>query len=1222
MDYSQIAASDTIRILVATDSHVGYNERDHIRGDDSWKSFHEVMCLAKERDVDMVLLGGDLFHENKPSRKSMYQVMRSLRMNCLGEKPCELEVLSDMSENFQGAFNHVNYEDPDINVSIPVFSIHGNHDDPSGEGHFAALDLLQVSGLVNYFGRTPESDNIQIKPVLLQKGNTKLALYGMSNVRDERLFRTFRDGKVKFFQPSTQKQDWFNVMTVHQNHHAYTETSFLPENFLPSFLDLVVWGHEHECLINPKYNPEMNFHVMQPGSSVATSLMPGEAVAKHVAIVSVTGRDFKVEPIRLKTVRPFAMKEIVLSEEKDIKKIARKDDHRAELTRHLITVVDELIEQAKAEWIETQEDDDPEEDAPKPLIRLRVEYSAPGGGNYDCENPQRFSNRFIEKVANVNDVIQFYRKKTSGSRQTKGAADMPEDSVLAQLAIDSVRIEKLVREFLQAQNLTILPQNSFGDAVSQFVDKDDRHAMETFVQYSLKSQVKHLMDVDKVDEDDLMDMVDQYRSKQEQLFAAGELKRVRKAKIRPKPDGWNSDFDGSWEDQPGAILFSDNDAQEDEDEAASVVAAPRGRGKTAGTKKAAAPAKKAAPAKGGRGKKKVVEQSEEEEEDNNILMVDSDGEESQLFVQPAAPKGATQKAAARKASPIKRAPAPRGSGRATGSAAAKSQAKLNFSQASFPQPRSQANGTSKKMQAIHDDISDEDEAFEPAPSTATFFTVTAMSLSQTLETPSAGKYEQPTGLFINNEWVKGVDGKTFETINPTNEKPIVAVHEATEKDVDIAVSTARKAFEGEWRKVDAGTRGRYLTNLADLMEKHVDILAAIESLDNGKALGMAKVDVNMSAGCIRYYGGWADKIPGKVIETNSETFNYTRQEPIGVCGQIIPWNFPLLMWTWKIGPAIACGNVVVLKSAEQTPLSALYVCNLVKEAGFPPGVINVISGFGKIAGAALSAHMDVDKIAFTGSTVVGRQVMKAAAGSNLKKVTLELGGKSPNIVFKDADIDNAISWVNFGIFFNHGQCCCAGSRIYVQEDIYDKFVEKFKERAEKNVVGDPFDEKTFQGPQVSQLQYDRIMGYIDAGKKEGAKVETGGERHGKEGYFVKPTIFSNVSEDMKIMQEEIFGPVCSIAKFKTEEDAIRVGNATTYGLAAAVHTSNLNTAIRVSNALKAGTVWVNQYNMLHHMLPFGGYKESGIGRELGEAALANYSQTKTVSIRLGDALFG
>jgi len=297
-------------------------------------------------------------------------------------------------------------------------------------------------------------------------------------------------------------------------------------------------------------------------------------------------------------------------------------------------------------------------------------------------------------------------------------------------------------------------------------------------------------------------------------------------------------------------------------------------------------------------------------------------------------------------------------------------------------------------------------------------------------------------------------------------------------------------------------------------------------------------------------------------------------------------------------------------------------CTLVKEAGFPPGVINILSGFGRVAGAAISSHMDIDKVAFTGSTVVGRQIMKAAAGSNLKRVTLELGGKSPNIVFDDANIDNAISWVNFGIFYNHGQCCCAGSRIYVQEGIYDKFIQRFKERATKNVVGDPFDQQTFQGPQVSQVQFDRIMSYIEHGKQAGAKIEIGGNRKGNKGYFIEPTIFSNVSEDMKIMQEEIFGPVCSISKFKTKEDAIRLGNSTTYGLAAAVHTSNLNTAIEVSNALRAGTVWVNTYNTLHHQLPFGGYKDSGIGRELGEAVLDNYIQTKTVSIRLGDALFG
>lgn len=287
------------------------------------------------------------------------------------------------------------------------------------------------------------------------------------------------------------------------------------------------------------------------------------------------------------------------------------------------------------------------------------------------------------------------------------------------------------------------------------------------------------------------------------------------------------------------------------------------------------------------------------------------------------------------------------------------------------------------------------------------------------------------------------------------------------------------------------------------------------------------------------------------------------------------------MWSWKIGPALATGNTVVMKTAEQTPLSALVATQFIEEAGFPPGVFNLISGFGKTAGAALASHMDVDKVAFTGSTPVGRQIMKAAAASNLKKVTLELGGKSPNIVFDDADIEEAIHWVNFGIYFNHGQCCCAGSRIFVQEGIYDKFVETFKKRAQENKVGDPFADDTFQGPQVSQLQYDRIMGYIKAGKDEGATVETGGERHGDKGYFIQPTIFSNVTTKMKIMQEEIFGPVCTIAKFKDIDDVIEAAHDTTYGLASAVHTKNLNTAIRVSNALKAGTVWVNCYNLIH-----------------------------------------
>ncbi|KAI0153951.1 aldehyde dehydrogenase [Pestalotiopsis sp. NC0098] len=496
-----------------------------------------------------------------------------------------------------------------------------------------------------------------------------------------------------------------------------------------------------------------------------------------------------------------------------------------------------------------------------------------------------------------------------------------------------------------------------------------------------------------------------------------------------------------------------------------------------------------------------------------------------------------------------------------------------------------------------------------------------MSLSVELKTPVTGAYQQPTGLFINNEWVEGVDKKTFEVINPSTEEVIVSVAEATEKDVDIAVSAARKAFEGEWRKVLPAERALLLSKLADLAEKNAELLAAVESLDNGKSITMAKGDVGAVIACLRYYSGWADKITGKTIDTNPDTFTYTRPEPIGVCAQIIPWNFPLLMFAWKIAPALATGNTIIMKTAEQTPLSALVFANLVKEAGFPPGVLNVISGFGKVAGAALSSHMDVDKIAFTGSTLIGRTIMKAAADSNLKKVTLELGGKSPNIVFNDADIEQAISWVNFGIYYNHGQCCCAGSRIYVQEGIYDKFVEAFKKRAEANAVGDPFHNDTFQGPQVSQLQYDRIMGYIEDGKKAGAKVETGGERHGDKGYFIKPTIFSGVTHDMKIMREEIFGPVAALSKFSSEEEVIKLGNDSTYGLAAAVHTQDLNTAIRVSNALKAGTVWVNSYNMLHTAVPFGGFKESGIGRELGEAALSNYTQNKSVSIRLGGAIF-
>lgn len=360
----------------------------------------------------MVLLGGDLFHDNRPSRKSMYQVMRSLRKNCLGMKPCELEFLSDANEVFEGAFSHVNYEDPDMNISIPVFSIHGNHDDPSGDGNYCSLDLLQVAGLVNYFGRVPESDNIKVKPVLFQKGGTKLALFGLSNVRDERMFRNFRDQKVAFFRPTQQSEDFYNLLAVHQNHHAHTATSYLPERVLPDWMDLVVWGHEHECKIDPQKNGETGFHVMQPGSSVATSLVAGEAVRKHVAILNITGKDMQVDKIPLKTVRPFVTKEITLAKDAALKGLHTKDNNRQDITRRLIEIVEEMIDEANQQWLDLQEDiDDEPDEQPLPLVRLRVESTAPDGGKWETENPQRFSNRFVGRVANVNDVVAFYQKK-------------------------------------------------------------------------------------------------------------------------------------------------------------------------------------------------------------------------------------------------------------------------------------------------------------------------------------------------------------------------------------------------------------------------------------------------------------------------------------------------------------------------------------------------------------------------------------------------------------------------------------------------------------------------------------------------------------------------------------------------------------------------------------------------------------------------------------------
>jgi aldehyde dehydrogenase (NAD+) len=474
-----------------------------------------------------------------------------------------------------------------------------------------------------------------------------------------------------------------------------------------------------------------------------------------------------------------------------------------------------------------------------------------------------------------------------------------------------------------------------------------------------------------------------------------------------------------------------------------------------------------------------------------------------------------------------------------------------------------------------------------------------------------------TKLLINNRWVSSESGRTFATMNPSTGEEICQVAEADAVDVDKAVKAARVAFEGPWRKMRASERGRLLYRLADLIEANADELARLETLDNGKPLSIAKaVDVAKTVACYRYFAGWADKVQGKTIPIDGDFFCYTRHEPIGVVGQIIPWNYPMLMQSWKLAPALATGNTVVMKPAEQTPLSALRIGELLLEAGYPEGVVNILPGFGPTAGAAIARHMDVDKVAFTGSTEVGRLIMTAAAQSNLKRVTLELGGKSPNIIFADTDLDAAVEGAHMGVFVNQGQSCCAGSRVFVEEKVYQQFVEKSVARAAKRRVGDPLDPTTDQGPQVDQSQFDRIMGYIESGRKEGATLACGGERVGNRGYFIRPTVFADVQDDMKIAQEEIFGPVMSVIAFKDVDEAIARANKTDYGLAAGVWTNDIKKAHAVANGVRAGTVWVNCYHVLDTRAPFGGFKQSGMGRELGEYALHEYTEVKTVTLKL------
>jgi phenylacetaldehyde dehydrogenase len=476
-------------------------------------------------------------------------------------------------------------------------------------------------------------------------------------------------------------------------------------------------------------------------------------------------------------------------------------------------------------------------------------------------------------------------------------------------------------------------------------------------------------------------------------------------------------------------------------------------------------------------------------------------------------------------------------------------------------------------------------------------------------------------MLINGKWVDAASRKTFKTYNPATGEVLSNIAEGDKEDINRAVQAARAAFEtGPWSKISPSERGRMIWRLADLLEKNQEEFAQLESLDNGKPLKIARVaDLPLSIDHFRYYAGWATKIEGHTVPMSGwkqGMFHaYTLREPVGVVGQIIPWNFPLLMAAWKLGPALATGCTIVLKPAEQTPLTALRLGELIQEAGIPDGVVNIVPGYGETAGAALAAHPDVDKVAFTGSTEVGKLILQAAAG-NLKKVSLELGGKSPNIIFDDADLDTAIPGAASAIFFNQGQCCCAGSRLYIEKKAFDKVVEGVADNASKIRVRPGFDPESDLGPLVSEEQLNRVCGYLESGQKEGAKAVTGGSREGTTGYFVKPTVLVNTNPKMKVVQEEIFGPVVTAIPFSDPSEIVATANDTIYGLAAGIWTRDIKKAHSMASKIKAGTVWINCYNIFDASLPFGGYKQSGWGREMGHEVLEHYTEVKSVCAAL------
>ncbi|HLS18337.1 MAG TPA: aldehyde dehydrogenase family protein [Paracoccaceae bacterium] len=472
-------------------------------------------------------------------------------------------------------------------------------------------------------------------------------------------------------------------------------------------------------------------------------------------------------------------------------------------------------------------------------------------------------------------------------------------------------------------------------------------------------------------------------------------------------------------------------------------------------------------------------------------------------------------------------------------------------------------------------------------------------------------------LLIDGQFVPSISGRTFDTLNPATEEVLAEVAEGGVEDVSAAVLAARKALDGPWGTMRAADRGALMLKLADLLRRDEEELVQLESLDSGKPVSaIRRQDLPAVLDTLTYYAGMADKINGQVIPARPDALTYTVREPIGVVAAIVPWNFPLMIGMWKIAPALACGCTVVLKPAELTPLSALKIGALALEAGFPAGVLNVVTGFGNVAGQALVDHPDVDKVTFTGSPGVGRQILKGAAG-NMKRVTLELGGKSANIIFPDADLDAATRAAASGIFFNTGQVCSAGARILVHEDVYDEMIQRLTERARGVRIGDPLEDRTSMGPIVSEAQMNRVLDYVRIGVEEGARLVVGGKRRGKEGYFVEPTIFAGVQHEMRIAQEEIFGPVATVIPFRDEEDALRIANGTIYSLAAGIWTSDIARAHRFSRKLKAGTVWVNTYGPTDIRLPWGGSRDSGFGREHGDAAIENFTEAKVVWVNTG-----